>query len=39
MRHRIGVFDGEIRIRRNEAGATVLIASMPLPEAIIPLCN
>ena len=39
MRHRIRVFDGEVRIRRNEAGATVLIASMPLPEATTPACN
>jgi len=34
MRHRIRVFDGEVRICRSEAGATVLTASMPLPEAI-----
>lgn len=31
MRHRIRVFDGEVRISRSEAGASVLIASMPLP--------
>lgn len=36
MRHRIRVFDGEVRVLRNEAGATVLIASMPLPQAIPP---
>jgi hypothetical protein len=34
MRHRIRVFDGEVRICRSESGATVLIASMPLPKAI-----
>jgi signal transduction histidine kinase len=34
MRHRIRVFDGEVRFCRSEAGATVLTASMPLPEAI-----
>jgi signal transduction histidine kinase len=34
MRHRIGVFGGEIRIRTSESGPTVLIASMPLPQAI-----
>jgi signal transduction histidine kinase len=39
MRHRIRAFDGEVRIQRNEAGATVLTASMPLPEAITPIGN
>ena len=39
MRHRMRVFDGEVRIYRNESGATVLIASMPLPEAINPVRN
>jgi signal transduction histidine kinase len=34
MRHRIGVIGGEIRIRTSESGPTVLIASMPLPQAI-----
>jgi len=37
MRHRIRVFDGTVRIYRNEAGATVLTARMPLPEAITSL--
>jgi signal transduction histidine kinase len=39
MRHRIRVFDGEVRISRSESGATVLIASMPLPEAVAPVGN
>lgn len=39
MRHRIRLFDGEVRICRSESGATVLIASMPLPEAITPVGN
>jgi signal transduction histidine kinase len=39
MRHRIRVFGGNLRICRNEAGATVLIASMPLPEATTTVRN
>jgi signal transduction histidine kinase len=39
MRHRIGVFGGEVRICRSETGATALIASMPLPEATTPARN
>lgn len=35
MRHRIRVFDGEVRIQRNEAGATVLTASMPLSNELV----
>ena len=34
MRHRIRVFDGNVRISMTEAGATVLTASMPLAEVI-----
>jgi signal transduction histidine kinase len=34
MRHRIHGLGGNLEISRSEAGATVLIASMPLPEAI-----
>jgi len=34
MRHRIRAFDGEVRISRSDSGASVLIASMPLPAAI-----
>jgi signal transduction histidine kinase len=33
MRHRIRVFDGEVRICRTEAGATVLTAWMPMPKS------
>jgi signal transduction histidine kinase len=37
MRHRIRVLGGKLQISRNEAGATVLTASMPLPGAIRPV--
>jgi signal transduction histidine kinase len=34
MRHRIRLLSGEVQIRRSEAGATALTASMPLPKTI-----
>jgi signal transduction histidine kinase len=35
MRHRIRVLDGTVKISRTDSGATVLTASMPLPEVLV----
>jgi signal transduction histidine kinase len=39
MRHRIRVLGGKVQISKSEAGATVLTAWMPLPEAITPVAE